>query len=494
MYLPQAPSDEEKYAYVDAKKGLLYTLAIMSMACLIPGMWRFSLTHPGFLWYSLFAVVMFVYLAISYFVGIVSKRFDLQEHMRITRDALSRYTEFHVDIFLPTCGEPIEILENTYQHVKKLAWPSERLKVYVLDDGARVEVRNKALEFGYTYITRPDPGVMKKAGNMRYAFARTHGDLIAVFDADFCPRPDFLHETVPYFWADQKTAVVQTPQYFNIVGDWVHKGAAWVQELFYRLVQVNRNHFGASVCVGSNAVYRRVALEPFGGTALIEYSEDLHTGFNCLSTGWKQTYIPLCLAKGVCPDDIQPFFTQQYRWCTGSFSLFLNKEFWVSRLTWMQKLCFVSGMLYYVATALGLILTPIPPILMIWFMPSQVHWWSTILSLPSFLYGTVALALWSRGRWGLYALRVRHVAYWSHLFAICDRLRGKTAPWVPTGLKVKPSAHYRRFKRFSFVWTQACFVGLIVGAAWHHSLDAVPTVAIGCFYAFVQFLALEEAA
>lgn len=29
---------------------------------------------------------------------------------------------------------------------------------------------------------------MKKAGNLRYAFARTSGEAVVIFDADFCPR------------------------------------------------------------------------------------------------------------------------------------------------------------------------------------------------------------------------------------------------------------------------------------------------------------------
>jgi len=33
--------------------------------------------------------------------------------------------------------------------------------------------------------------------------------------------------------------------------------------------------------VGSNAVYRRAALEAVGGTAEIGFSEDVHTGYAC---------------------------------------------------------------------------------------------------------------------------------------------------------------------------------------------------------------------
>ena len=50
---------------------------------------------------------------------------------------------------------------------------------------------------------------------------------------------------------------------------------------------MNRNYFGASVCVGSCAVYRRAAVEPFGGVAAIEHSEDIHTGCKITEAGFK---------------------------------------------------------------------------------------------------------------------------------------------------------------------------------------------------------------
>ena len=166
---------------------------------------------------------------------------------------------------------------------------------------------------------------------------------------------------MPYF-DDENIAIVQTPQFFSISKDqsWVEKGAAYIQELFYRLIQVNRNHFNGSICVGTCAVYRREALEPFGGTANIAYSEDVHTGFNCVNNGWRILYLPLNLSKGVCPNTLPSFFIQQYRWAMGSLTLLSNKMFWMSNLTVWQKICYLSGMFYYATTGLAIFLAPIP--------------------------------------------------------------------------------------------------------------------------------------
>lgn len=65
----------------------------------------------------------------------------------------------------------------------------------------------------------------------------------------------------------------------------------------------------------------------------------------------KVKYMPQVMAMGTCPDGPRAFFMQQYRWCMGSTTLMSNREFWRSKLSKMQKLCYVSGMFYYCATA-----------------------------------------------------------------------------------------------------------------------------------------------
>ena len=129
-----------------------------------------------------------------------------------------------------------------------------------------------------------------------------------------------LLETIPEMMAHPKYAILQTPQFFRIVKEqsWVEKGAGATQELFYRYIQVNRDRFGAAICVGSCAVYRREALIATGGTAEIGHSEDVHTGFFAMTNGWRVKYMPINLSLGICPDTCKAFFAQQVRWCTGS--------------------------------------------------------------------------------------------------------------------------------------------------------------------------------
>ena len=134
-----------------------------------------------------FGAVVFllqIYLLISYTVSICGKDYDISKHHRILEEnPIDPLTCPSVDIYLPCCKEPIEVLENTYKYVQQLQYPAAKLKVYVLDDGASDAVKSMAHNYGYNYICREDRPRLKKAGNLRWAFARTEGDFFAIFDA-----------------------------------------------------------------------------------------------------------------------------------------------------------------------------------------------------------------------------------------------------------------------------------------------------------------------
>ena len=99
-----------------------------------------------------------------------------------------------------SCPAPARNVESS-QHLpprRNMGYPGG-VNVLVLDDSDRPEVASMAAEFGFTYHVRPNRGHMKKAGNLKYGFEHSAGDLIVIFDADFCPRPDFIPESAPYF-------------------------------------------------------------------------------------------------------------------------------------------------------------------------------------------------------------------------------------------------------------------------------------------------------
>ena len=163
---------------------------------------------------------------------------------------------------------------------------------------------------------------------------------------------------------DPSLAIVQTPQFFrgSPAQSWLENAAGSVQEVFYRAIQVGRDRFGAAACVGTSALYRRAALEAQGGAALIPYAEDVHTGLNVMRDGWSIVYVPLVLSTGICPNRMDAFVRQQYRWCAGNVGIVCSRRLWTVRMSFAARLTFISGFFYYVYTALLVFFGPLLPV------------------------------------------------------------------------------------------------------------------------------------
>jgi cellulose synthase (UDP-forming) len=118
-----------------------------------------------------------------------------------------------VDVMIPTYNEPLSIIKPTILSAKNIDWPKDRLRIYVLDDGRRPEIRDFAEQCGVGYITRADNS-HAKAGNLNHALKQTAGEFVAVFDCDHVPTRSFLQLTMGGFLQDPKLGLVQTPHHF----------------------------------------------------------------------------------------------------------------------------------------------------------------------------------------------------------------------------------------------------------------------------------------
>ncbi|HEX4831410.1 MAG TPA: cellulose synthase catalytic subunit [Trebonia sp.] len=433
--LPLAPSEREKESYAERNIALIIRASLASFGALLISQEKFVRTEPVLLAFAPLLVFTVAYYVISVVVNAGTRGFDLGAHRALVqRWRPRRYPS--LDVFLPVCGEPLEVLNNTWSHVHELTreYPGETV-VYVLDDGASDAVAAMAADYRFTYLVRPNRGWMKKAGNLRHGFARSAGEFILILDADFAPRPDLPLEMLPYLAADPTLGIVQSPQFFRVHRrqSWTERGAGAVQELFYRMVQVSRDHRDGAICVGSCAVYRREALATNGGTTLIGHSEDVHTGFDLRRAGWGLRYIPVPLATGLCPPDPDSFLIQQYRWCAGSMSLMGSAKFWTTRMPLRTRFCYLSGFCYYAHTAAFIFATPLIPIAMLTLLPGRVHLINYLFVLPSIIYNFVVFPAWHRCRYGPTALMAKLLYSWAHLFALIDVVRRRQLGWQPTG-------------------------------------------------------------
>ncbi|MDE8585876.1 glycosyltransferase family 2 protein [Arthrobacter sp. NQ4] len=461
------PRDGEKYSYLRTPQHRwVFWLSALAMA-------GFAVSFVGLATQSYWTLVFLLPLVLLVTEQCLSlrtstnrRRISMADHAATVE--LWEPTQVpSVDVFIPTCGEDLEVLANTAHHVRNLQWPGV-LRVHVLDDAGREEVRELAVGSGFGYVARPG-NAFKKAGNLQHAFERTSGDHVVIFDADFVPRPDFLLELVPYL-DDPTVGIVQSPQHF-----YTHKSMSWLercagatQEMFYRFIQPSRDAVGAAICVGTSAVYRRQALMAIGGFPQIGHSEDVYTGLHMKEQGYQLKYVPVLLSRGQCPTDIDSFISQQYRWCEGSMSLVAADSFHdTPSLTLPQRMSFWSGFLYYMSTAMLALLAPIPLIVMAFFFPANITPLNSLPLLGAIVLWLIALPVVSLGRWRLDVLRVQAIYGFAHLFCIADMFRGLVSEWVPTGSASAQIPVARRVRSFMgpyILATQALtLVGLCLG-------------------------------
>jgi cellulose synthase (UDP-forming) len=453
--LPVPPADSEKYSYVRRESWLL---VICTIATFPPIVYSQILLLERYHWYLPFApfvCLSAVFLGLPLITDTLSRSFDLAAHNRLV--ASWQPAEYpSVDVFLPVCGEPLAVLRNTWTHLARMARHYGGTVVpYVLDDSDSPEIRAMAGEFGFTYATRPNRGWYKKSGNLWFGFRISSGDFILLLDADFAPRHDLLDETMPYMQSDPDIGIVQTPQFFHVLDEqtWVERGAGAVQELFYRSIQPARSGKGGAICVGSCAVYRRDALADNGGMTLADHSEDVLTGFDLATRGWRLRYLPVPLSTGNCPDNVVSFLNQQYRWCSGTIGLMFARRFWRAPIPLQARLCYLAGLVYYLYTALFTFAIPLLTITMLLFQPRVLLMKNMAFILPALVYSSIIYPAWHRVPYRLEAWAARLIAGWAHFFAYFDVVRGKPLGWKPTGSDRRKQDGRRRFWAGFLIWS-----------------------------------------
>jgi hypothetical protein len=196
-----------------------------------------------------------------------------------------------------------------------------------------------------------------------------------------------------------------------------------------------------------------------GGFPKIDHSEDVYTGVNLVRFGLRVRYVPIVVSKGLCPDTLEQFANQQYRWCLGSMSLLFSATFHRSPLTPMQRLCFWAGFLYYLETAINVFVVSIPPILMAVLAPEAVsvkNYLFVFLALIVRMSVVPVITMGSESMTGL--TRIQSMYSFAHALALFDVIRGRTDAWRATGVKGgSPTA--RRVRRLMTTW---CVLDLVL--------------------------------
>ena len=257
-----------------------------------------------------------------------------------------------VDVYIPTYSEPLDVVRQTVLTALAMDWPSDKINVYVLDDGRRPEFREFCEALGVGYMTRPDNS-HAKAGNINAALKRTKGEFIAVFDCDHVPTRSFLQVAMGWFLKDPNLAMLQTPHVFFSPDPFeknldTFRNVPNEGELFYGLIQDGNDLWNATFFCGSCAVMRRSVLEELGGIAVESVTEDALTALRMNRAGYNTAYLAIPQAAGLATESLSRHIGQRIRWARGMAQIIrLDNPLLGRGLKLGQRLCYLSATLHF---------------------------------------------------------------------------------------------------------------------------------------------------
>jgi cellulose synthase (UDP-forming) len=224
-----------------------------------------------------------------------------------------------VDVFVPVYGEPVEVVEPTIEAATQMR--GALVEVWLLDDGDSPEMEQVAARHGVRYVRRPrHEGA--KAGNINHALRLSSAQFFVVLDSDHVPDERFVQVTLGHM-VDERMAIVQTPQYYANHDAGPLAAAAWAQQaLFFGAIARGKDGLGATFCCGTNVLFRRSAIDAIGGFPEQSLTEDFELSIMLHELGWRSAYVPMVLARGLGPEDMASYVSQQQRWARGCLSAF----------------------------------------------------------------------------------------------------------------------------------------------------------------------------
>ncbi len=293
-------------------------------------------------------------------------------------------------------------------------YPADKLHIQVLDDStddtatiARDAVASgRKRGFDITWIHRANR-VGFKAGALANGFALGTGDLIAIFDADFVPDPDFLERVITRWQAlgDARIGFVQTRwDYRNRDESGITRGQALVLDMHFIIEQFARCRSGLLMAFnGSGGIWRRACIEEAGGWQHDTLTEDLDLSYRAALRGWRGHYFEDERSPGDLPHDVLSYKRQQARWSGGTLQTIrkLLPALMRARLPLRQKAAGVMHLSGYFVHPLILIMSLTTPLLLLQSLlhAGSVPSWVNAISLFSLApLLAMALAHAARGR------------------------------------------------------------------------------------------------
>jgi Glycosyltransferase like family 2 len=228
-----------------------------------------------------------------------------------------------VSVHVPCHAEPPHIVIGTLDCLARLDYPD--FEVLVIDNNTAdpelwLPVKAHCERLGPRFRFLHVEGITgAKAGALNWALGYTcpRAELIAVVDADYQVRRQWLRNTAGYF-ADPGIGFVQCPHAYrgyaqSTLGRW----ANWEYAVFFATGMVSLDEHRAGITVGTMSLIRRAALERAGGWAEWCLTEDSELAIRIHAIGYQSIYLTEPYGRGLIPETFEGYRRQRYRWTFG---------------------------------------------------------------------------------------------------------------------------------------------------------------------------------
>jgi cellulose synthase/poly-beta-1,6-N-acetylglucosamine synthase-like glycosyltransferase len=251
-----------------------------------------------------------------------------------------------ITVQLPLFNE-VYVVVRLLRAVTSFDYPRERLEIQVLDDStdetvalARETVEKYRREgFDIHYVHREDR-TGYKAGALANGTRTAKGQLLAIFDADFVPKPDCLRKLVHFFTDDGVGCAQMRWSHINGSYNLLTRLQTIMLDGHFVVEQTVRNRTGGFFNFnGTAGIWRRRAIELSGGWQHDTLTEDTDLSFRAQLMGWRFVYLLDEDAPAEIPVEINAFKAQQRRWAKGvmQVGLKLYPRIWRAPLPFRVK-------------------------------------------------------------------------------------------------------------------------------------------------------------
>jgi len=306
-----------------------------------------------------------------------------------------------VSVMVPAHNEG-KVIVKTVEALLALDYPHDRYEIIVINDNSSDDseellerLRAKHAHRNLLLIhTDAVTGGKGKSNALNIGFARSKGELIAVYDADNTPERTALRYLVAEITRDRTLgAVIGKFRTRNRDASLLTRFINIETLSFQWMVQAGRwKLFKLCTIPGTNFVMRREIVERIGGWDVKAIAEDTEISFRIYQMGYRIKFQPLSVTWEQEPQTASVWFKQRTRWVKGNIYVIM-KNFPIVFNRTARTIRF--DIFYYVSIYI-LLLTSlvVSDLLLVLHALGYVH--TTIASLSLFLW-VLAILLFVTG-------------------------------------------------------------------------------------------------